>query len=170
MKKAVLFSMLILLVAVLAVASASPGEARASKIAVCALQTNTGEIPGKTWFSEDGTIMHIRGGKTYGIIQPLPGHSECDPAYANGQIEMELNLNLNLVTGEGNAYGKHTITLGEGINGSWVGSYSGKIVDFAFSGLAVSHGSGDLEGMLEKMRLQQTGETTYESFGMVLVP
>lgn len=169
MKKTVLFSLVILLIAVLAVMSATPGAAKASKITTCALQTNTAEIPGNIWFSDDGTIMHIRGQITYADIDPLAGHPECDPAYSSGQMEMEVNINLNLVTGEGNAYGKHTITV-DGFHGAWVGTHRGKIENFVYSGRAISHGTGELEGMLQKVNIVQAGETTYETYGYVLIP
>jgi hypothetical protein len=169
MKKTVLFSLVILLIAVLAVMSSTPGAAKASKITTCALQTNTAEIPGKIWFSDDGTIMHIRGQITYADITPLAGHPECDPVYSRGQMEMEVNINLNLVTGEGNAYGKHTITV-DGFHGAWVGTHRGKIENFVYSGRAISHGTGELEGMLQKVNIVQAGETTYETYGYVLIP
>lgn len=168
MKKAVLFPLVILLTLVLAVMSAAPGAAKASKIKTCALQTNTAEIPGKTWFSNDGTIMHIRGQITYADITPLAGHPECDPVYSSGQMVMVVNINLNLVTGKGNAYGKHTITM-DGFDGAWVGTYTGKIENFSYSGKAISHGTGELEGMLQKVNIVQTGETTYETYGFVLI-
>ncbi len=169
MKKAVLFSLAVVLILVLAVMSAAPGAAKATKITTCATQTNTAEIPGKTWFSDDGTIMHIRGQITYADIEPLAGHPECDPAYSSGQMVMVVNINLNLVTGAGNAYGKHTITA-DGFDGVWEGVFSGKMENFVYSGKAISHGTGDLEGMLQKVQIQATGETTYETYGFVLIP
>lgn len=168
MKKTVLFSMAVVLILVLAVMSVAPGAAKASKITTCALQTNTAEIPGKMWFSNNGTIMHIQGQITYADIETLAGHPECDPAYSSGQMEMVVNINLNLVTGKGNAYGRHTLTA-DGFEGGWEGVFSGKIENFVYSGKAISHGTGDLEGMLQKVQIQQTGETTYETYGFVLI-
>lgn len=169
MKKAVLFSLVVALVAVLAVMSAVPGAAKASKITTCALQTNTQEIPGKMWFSDNGTILHIRGQITYADVTPLAGHPECDPEYSSGQMEMEVNINLNLVTGEGVAYGKHTIQV-DGHDGGWEGTYRGKITPEGYYGKAISHGTGDLEGSLQKVNIVQTGGNTYETYGFVLVP
>lgn len=169
MKKTFLFSLAVVVILSLAVIIAVPGAAKASRITTCALQTNTDEIPGKVWFTEDGTVLHIRGQITHADLEPLAGHPECDPAYSNGEMKMEVNINLNLVTGEGNAYGKHTITANGG-EASWVGTFSGKIRDGVYSGMAVSHGSGAWDGLLQKVKIVQTGETTYETYGYVLIP
>jgi hypothetical protein len=168
MRKTVLFLLAVMIIDALALAPAVSGAAKASRITTCALQTNTAEIPGKMWFSDDGTMMHIRGQLTYGDIEPLPGHPECDPIYSRGQIEMEVNINLNVATGEGNAYGKHIIRM-EGRDGAWKGTFQGKIKGFSYSGKAISHGTGGLDGLLQKMNIVQTGETTYETYGFVLV-
>lgn len=168
MRKAVLFFFAVMIIGTIALAPAIPGAAKASRITTCALQTNTAEIPGKMWLSDDGTIMHIRGQITYANIELLPGHPECDPAYSRGQAEMELNLNLNLVTGQGNAYGKHTIQV-EGFDGAWVGTYQGKITPSGYTGQAISHGTGDLAGLIQKVKIVQIGETTYETYGSVHV-
>jgi hypothetical protein len=120
------------------------------------------------WISEDGTILHIRGQTTYADIEPLAGHPECDPLYSQGQMVMELNINLNLGTGKGNAFGTQTITA-DGFEGTWVGVFNGKIAPNGFTGSAISHGTGDLEGMLQKVVIQQTGETSYEMYGTVLI-
>jgi hypothetical protein len=167
MKRTVLFLLAVLIIGALALVPAISGAAKASRITTCALQTNTAEIPGKMWFSDDGTILHIRGQITYADIEPLPGHPECDPAYSRGQLEMELNVNLNVVTGEGNAYGKQTIRA-EGLDGSWVGAFQGKITGTGYTGRALSHGTGDLAGLLQKVNIVQTGEATYETYGYVL--
>lgn len=168
MRKTVLFLVAVVIIGALALAPVVPSAAQASRITTCALQTNTTEIPGKVWLSDDGTIMHIRGQITYANIEPLPGHPECDPVYSRGQAEMELNLNLNLVTGEGNAFGKLTLQI-EGFEGAWEGTYQGKITQSGFTGQAITHGTGDLEGLIQKVKIVQTGENTYETYGYVLV-
>jgi hypothetical protein len=169
MKKIILFSLAAGIILALAVVLATPGAAKASRITTCALQTNTEEIPGKVWFTEDGTVLHIRGQIAYGKLEPLAGHPECDPAYSSGKIKMEVNINLNLVTGEGNAYGKNTITA-DGVDASWIGTFSGKITGGAYTGLSVSQGTGEWDGLLQKVKIFQTGETTYETYGYVLIP
>jgi hypothetical protein len=169
MKKVIVFSVSVLVILALAVIFTAPGTAKATRITTCSLQTNTSEIPGKMWFSEDGSMLHIRGQTTYANIEPLPGHPECAPEYSMGQLVMEVNINLNLVTGEGNAYGTHTIT-SDGFDGTWNGVFNGKIDPSGYSGKATAHGTGDLEGMLQKIVIQQTGATTYETHGYVLIP
>ena len=124
MKKVILFTLAVGLIAALVFMSVTPGAAKALKVKTCALQTNTGEIPGKVWVSDDGTVLHIRGQKTFANITPLAGHPECDPAYSSGTMESIVNINLNLVTLDGNAYGTHTIQSAN-FDGSWVGSFSG---------------------------------------------
>ena len=111
MKKTISFSIVVVVILALAVVYTTTTAAKASKITTCALQTNTSEIPGKVWFTEDGAVMHIRGQITYADITPLAGHPECDKTFSDGKMIMVLNLNLNLVTGEGNAFGSHTITV-----------------------------------------------------------
>ena len=81
-------------------------------------------------------------------------------------MEMTLNLNLNVVTGQGNAYGKHTIQV-DGFDGAWEGTYQGKITQSGYTGKAISHGTGDLAGLIQKVNIVQTGETTYETYGYV---
>ena len=39
-----------------------------------------------------------------------------------------------------------------------------------YFGKAISMGTGELEGMMQKVNIVQTGEVTYETFGYVLVP
>lgn len=169
MKKTILFSIVVVVILALAVVYTTTTAAKASRITTCALQTNTSEIPGKVWFTEDGTVMHIRGQITYADITPLASHPECDKTFSDGKMMMELNLNLNLVTGEGNAYGSHTITA-EKLDASWEGSYSGTMENFVYSGKAVSQGTGEWQGYLQKVNIQATGETTYETYGYVLIP
>lgn len=169
MKKTILFSLAFGIILALAVVLAAPGAAKASRITTCALQTNTSEIPGKVWFTEDGTVLHIRGQVAYADLEPLVGHPECEPAYSSGEMMMEVNINLNLVTGEGNAYGKHTI-IANGGGASWVGTFSGKIREGAYTGMAVSYGTGAWDGLLQKVKIFQTSETTYETYGYVMVP
>lgn len=169
MKKTILFSLAVVLILSLAVVFTTPTAAQTSRITTCALQTNTAEIPGKVWFTEEGTVMHVRGQITYADITPLVGHPECDQTYSNGTMMMELNINLNLLTGEGNAFGRHTITA-DGSDASWVGSYSGKMENFVYAGQAVSHGTGEWEGFLQKVNIYAIGETTYETYGYVLIP
>jgi hypothetical protein len=169
MKKTIIFSLAVAVILALIVIPTTPTSAKASKITTCALQTNTSEVPGKVWFTEDGTVLHIRGQITYSDITPLPGHPECDSTFSNGTMMMELNLNLNLVTGEGNAFGSHTITA-KRLDASWVGSYTGKIDPSGYAGQAVSHGTGAWEGYVQRVSIQQTGETTYVTFGYVLIP
>ena len=152
MKKVILFSLAVGLIAALVFMSVTPGLAKAAKVKTCALQTNTAEIPGKVWVSDDGTVLHIRGQKTYGVITPLAGHPECDPVYSSGTIESIVNINLNLVTLDGNAYGTHTIQA-ENFEGSWVGSFSGPIEDGLYFGKAISMGTGELEGMMWKVNI-----------------
>ena len=169
MKKVILFSLAIGLIAALVLMSVTPGLAKATKVKTCALQTNTGEIPGKVWLSDEGTVLHIRGQRTFADITPLSGLPECDPVYSSGTMESIVNINLNLITLDGNAYGTHTIQ-SENFDGSWVGRFSGTIEDGMYLGQAISFGTGELEGMMQKVKVSQTGEVTYETFGYVLLP
>ncbi len=80
---------------------------------------------------------------------------------------MTVNLNLNLVTGEGEAWGSTTI-IPDGMNGTFVGAFEGKIHGGAFLGHSTTRGTGDLLGMVEQVTVQQTSENTYNVNGVIL--
>lgn len=143
--------------------------ATVNKSIICSIQTDTAQIPGKVWFTENGTVMHMRGQTTYSTIAPLPGHPECDPRYSNGNATMTVNVDLNLTTGKGVSWGSAEVTP-DGIDGTFVGPFSGKILGYAFQGKSTAIGTGDLKGLIEKVSIQQTGENTYEVHGIVYAP
>ena len=146
------------------------GSARATRSTVCILQTNYAtDDPSEVWFSKNGTMMHIRGMKEYGTIEPLPDHPECVTPYSSGEIVLTVNFNLDLTTGDGVAYGKSTISP-DGIDGTWEGSFQGKLKNFMLHGKSVSQGTGELEGMVQKVVLQQVGEEIFEVHGYILTP
>ncbi len=167
MKKLICFLMALVAMLSLLMVSTTQVVASATTITTCGLQTDYGEIPGKVWLSDDGTILHIRRQTNYSHVTPLDGHPECDPRFSNAELEMEVNLDLNLVTGVGNTYGKVKI-YPDGIDGTWQGMYVGQIRSFVMNGKSVTHGSGELDGMLNKVNIQQIGSDKYEFFGYIL--
>lgn len=140
--------------------------ATVDRITICTLETDISKIPGKVWLSEDGTILHVRGQTTISKNTPLPGHPECDLRYSQGELVMTVNFNINLTNGEGEAWGSTTSTP-TGIDGTFVGPFSGKIHAGAFYGKSVDIGTGALEGLIERVTIQQIGVDTYEVLGYV---
>lgn len=169
MKKMLLFSLVALLFVTLGFGLAGPAAARAAKTTTCAQETKVSEIPGETWFSDDGAILHIRGMTSYDRNEPLPGHPECDASYSTGDLVLKVDVKLNLLTGQGNAHGRVTI-YPEAYQGTWVGSFQGKIRDFMMEGTSVVHGTGELEGLTMKTSIQEVGPGTYEVHGYVIEP
>ena len=62
---------------------------------------------------------------------------------------MTVNINLDMTTGNGVAYGKSTISP-DGMDGTWEGTFQGKLQNFVMHGKSVSQGTGELEGMIFK--------------------
>ncbi len=142
-------------------------KAGTSQIVFCGIETDESVIPGNAWLSDDGNMLHMRGQTTYSTMSPMPGHPECDPQFSQGRMEMTVNLNLNLITGEGEAWG-YTTVMPTGMNGTFAGSFEGKIHGFAFLGYSTTPGTGDLKGMIEKVTIQQTSANTYDVNGIVI--
>jgi hypothetical protein len=167
MKKGIFFSLTVILLLSLALALPIVGSAKATKIPICALQIDDSESGGKVWFTEEGTIMHIRGLTKVAHIVPLPGHPECESMYSVGSLVMKTNIDLNLVTGEGKAWGKGTISP-DAFDGTWQITFKGQIQNYAFTARSTSHGTGALEGLLQKNTITEIGPGEYEVFGYVL--
>jgi hypothetical protein len=141
-------------------------EAKSERSTVCTIETDTSKIPGQVWFTQNGTVMHMRGQTTYSTIDPLPGHPECDPRFATGKMTMKVNFDINLTTGDGASWGTSSLAL-NGVDGVFVGPFVGKIHGGAFQGKSFAVGTGDLKGLFENVSMQQTGENTYEVHGIV---
>jgi len=168
MKKKFLIALAVVLTLSLTMAFPTATSAKATKVQICALQTSEVVDTGNVWFTENFTVMHIRGEIERGTIEPTD-NPDCDPTFTNGTIEMVVNINLNLITGEGTVFGTHVITSNES-DASWVGSFTGQIKETGFSGKSISHGSGDWEGYFEKANIEAIGENVYEVTGYVLIP
>jgi hypothetical protein len=167
MKKGIFFSLTVMLLLSLALALPIVGSAKATKIPICAMQIDESESGGKVWFTEEGTIMHIRGLTKVAQIVALEGHPECESQFSVGSVVMQANIDLNLVTGEGKAWGKGTITPDE-FDGTWQTTFTGQIQNYMFTARGISHGTGALEGLLQKNTITETDPGVYEVFGYVL--
>jgi hypothetical protein len=166
MKKGKYFAVVVLILLVLAAITPFSVAAKANAGTICSLETDYDQVPGRTWTTNNDTQLHVRGQTTLARIEPLPGHPECDPRYASGDLVTKVNLDLNLVSGEGRAWGSSTLTL-RGINGTFVGPFVAKITPAGMQGMSITVGTGALKGLLEKVTIQQIGETTYEIHGTV---
>jgi hypothetical protein len=87
--------------------------------------------------------------------------------YSVGSLVMKTNIDLNLVTGEGKAWGKGTISP-DAFDGTWQITFKGQIQNYAFTARSTSHGTGALEGLLQKNTITEIGPGEYEVFGYVL--
>jgi hypothetical protein len=104
------------------------------------------ELPPKqAWVT--GQVLHLRGivstGRTYG-----------DPYFA-GTFENTVNLDLNLETGSGNVHGYGKIMPDE-YDGTWEGGhFTGPILNFIYNGQGIDYGTGELEGMMDVVHIQE---------------
>jgi len=155
----------LLLMSLLAVTVVSAAN-KANKIVVCVLQTNYAESGGEVWYTDNETVLHIRGMTTNAHLEPMPGHPECVNPYATGELAMTLNVDLDMTTGEGTSWGESTLSPA-GIDGTFVGKFKGKIIAGSYQGQSTSRGTGALKGLVNKVTIQQTSETTYEVNGYV---
>jgi hypothetical protein len=121
------------------VVSAVPAYAQAQRlnfIGTTCTQSQT--PPEKFWISDDG-VMHSRGALLTNID------------VTNGDYDTGINIltgdiDLDLATGYGHAHGTFTI-YPAGYNGTFEGSWSSHISPDGLRGIAVGHGTGDLEGV-----------------------
>ncbi len=167
MKKSILISLAVIVIVALLGLTPFPVEAKADKITLCNLQTDVNVIYGTSWFTDNGTVLHMRGQTTYSTIAPLPGHPECDTPFSNASAVMEVNYDVNMLTGEGASWGYTTLTP-TGFAGSFQGPFVGKIEGGMFQGISVTHGTGALEGLINKVTIQQVSSNTYECHGYIL--
>lgn len=124
----------------------TPVAAQSTRIEFTAREFTCSEgPPGKIWFSEDGTILHIR-------EQTRTGENISDEPLATGTNSIVMNMDLDLLTGEGHAYGTFSLDV-SGVEGTWDGHWTLHIYPDGFWGTSNGHGTGDLDGMKLKSEL-----------------
>jgi len=94
--------------------------------------------PEKFWISDDG-VMHQRG-------TVLTNIDETDGDYDTGINILTGNIDLDLATGYGHAYGTFII-YPSAYSGTFEGHWSSHISPDGLRGIAVGHGTGELEGV-----------------------
>ena len=169
MKKRILFSIMVLVILALTLVSPFPVAAKSTKTPICSLQTVVNVVAGQEWYTDNNTILHVRGMTTYSTIEPKPGCPEPDSIYTHANLSMKVNVELNLTTGAGTTWGS-SITTFPGVNGTFVGPFVGKIENYFASGKSLGIGTGDLKGQFEVISFRQTGGNTYEGIGYVFAP
>ncbi len=107
----------------------------------------------------DGSDIEVRG-----VVSEIRAVS-ADPRLA-GDVSAVLNLDASLATGEGTFDGEATL-VPDTVEGTWVGTFSGKLTDLSpsgafFSGQAVSRGTGVLEGLTLTVDFETIDHTTLE--------
>ena len=135
----------------------------ATRTAVSGMMITTGVgAPDKEWIAGDN--MHLRGITEMGVVT---GDLE-------GTFSVVGNYHLNLLTGEGQSSGKGTFVLtGNGLTGTFEGTYVGKLSDFGDSLITflVAHGiSGEVEGMKILGTATWLYPGPYEYEGFILDP
>ncbi len=119
--------------------SAVPAYAEAQRLnftGTTCIQSQT--PPEKTWISDDG-VLHTRG-----VV--LTNNDVGDGDYDTGINVLTGNMDLNLATGYGHAYGTFILSPAA-YNGTFEGHWSSHISPDGLRGIAVGHGTGDLEGI-----------------------
>lgn len=94
--------------------------------------------PGREWVDEDN-IYHLRGRVTKNI-------KVSDYVLLNGIDIVEINLNLDLTDGSGDGFGSGTFQP-DGMNGTFIGRWTGEFNGGILTGQAVNHGTGDFQSM-----------------------
>ncbi|MCC6395245.1 MAG: hypothetical protein IT167_31945 [Bryobacterales bacterium] len=112
-----------------------------------ATETICAITPGKVWVTDDGQTLHIRGQVHQNKIQ------SSEPRM-NGDNAAIINVNLNLSNGQGTVTADFQMSP-QGINGTWQGMGVFRIVNGRAVGMAVGHGTGDLEGQQIRLNLQE---------------
>jgi hypothetical protein len=104
-----------------------------------------GELPPEE-VTVNGDVMRLKGVVTYGRVFG-------DPYFA-GEFENRFDLKLNTATGTGWVRGTTVITP-DTYDGAWEGHFAGRLRSFVFSGRGIDFGKGDLEGLVEIVRIEE---------------
>ena len=104
-----------------------------------------GELPPEE-VVENGSVLHMKGVVTYGRLFGDP--------YFEGAFENRFDVKLNTETGSGSVRGTTVITPDAHI-GTWQGGhFTGQIRNFVFSGRGIDFGTGELEGLVDVVRMK----------------
>jgi hypothetical protein len=134
------------LVAVMAFASANPTEAATTRIPFDNINVNCVILSQTVWYSQDGTIMHIRD-------RVMDGAVDSDGGYHKGSTRMVANANIDLTTGYGNYWGTLEIYPYAYPGGHWSGHWSMQVNEGKVGGIAQLKGYDELDGLLSKSDL-----------------
>ncbi len=127
---------LVLLIVLLGVLPASAQAQRLFASGTTCIQSQS--PPVKFWISDDG-VVHTRGGV-------LTNLDVTDSAYDTGINVLTGNTDIDPATGYGHAYGTFILSP-SAYNGTFEGHWSSHISPDGLRGIAVGHGTGELEGI-----------------------
>jgi hypothetical protein len=153
-----------ILVMLFILVSAMPATAKAEKVnftgTTCIVSQSP---PERFWISEDG-IIHMRGIVTKNV-------DVTDSPYDTGSASMIMNVDINPLTGEAHGYGTFILSP-TAYSGTWEGHWSTHISPDGLRGLAVGHGTGELEGLqiFNNMTSDDPSDPCTNSSIRVLVP
>jgi hypothetical protein len=148
MRRAILFVAVVLFVLALSTASATTTQIEQHGHETCGSYSGARE-----WVTEDG-VLQVRGG----ILDCV---ATGDPYLAGTEVIL-LNFNLDLATGEGTLWGTWESELSGfegGFEGTWNGHWGATTNTNGWSGKAVGHGYGDLEGWQARLALRTTTDS-----------
>jgi hypothetical protein len=145
---------------ILTLGLASPAAGAQQTIPTSGADTLAAVVTGGREWVSDG-VDHVRG---WTAVYGTTGDQ-----YAAGTSTIVANWNLDLATGNGTLWGTADIAL-SAFNGGWHSTWNAKFEGFVWSGQAVGHGYGDLEGWQSRLELQSTGPGTDAFWGFVFDP
>ena len=141
-------SMAILAVVAFFFALAAPASATTTRIPVSATETYRVIDGGRTWFSNEGRIMHVRG---WTAVSEAEGGN-----YVTGDGLLTASWNLDLATGDGTMWGTASYVL-DAFDGGFAGSWTATFGGFAWSGRGVYQGFGELHAWQGRVAVWATG-------------
>ena len=152
---------LALLVVLVSVVPASAQAERLNFTGTTCIQSQS--PPEKLWISDDG-VMHSRG-----VV--LTNIDVTDGDYDTGIAILIGDIDLDLATGYGHAHGTFTL-YPSAYSGTFEGHWSSHISPDGLRGIAVGHGTGDLEGaqILNNMSSENPNNPCTNSNITVLIP
>lgn len=112
---------------------------------VAAISTICSVIPGEQSVADN--ILTVRG-QVHSLI------IESDDRRVNGTQSAVLNIVVDLATGAGIVWGTVTIEPDK-VDGTWEGFFAAQGIGAFFAGNAVMHGTGDLEGQVLIVRIEE---------------
>jgi hypothetical protein len=135
-----------LMVAIMLLLGTNPATAATTRIPFDTVTVNCVILSETVWFSDGGTIMHIRD-------RVMDGAEDSDGDYHQGVTRMVGNANIDLTTGYGNYWGTLEIYPDAYPEGHWAGHWTMQVNEGRVGGISRLQGHGELAGWHSKADL-----------------